>query len=88
MLFDGHHSQCCESDSKLEKLRFLETANSRPEWCCSGPELTLVFFQPGTREKSAPELSHQHISETYFLGQICSDFMGDTFTINIDFVSE
>ena len=62
---------CCESDSKLKKLRSLETANSGAKWCCPGPELP-----------------RQHISETYFLGQICSNFMGDTFTINIDFVSE
>jgi len=67
---EGECSPCCESDSKLEKLRFLETANSRLEWCCLRPEFTLVF-QPGTREKSAPEwrnsgpeLSHQHILET------------------------
>ena len=33
----------CESDSKLEKLWFLETANSGPECCCSGPEFSLIL---------------------------------------------
>jgi len=46
---------CCESDSKLEKLSILETVNLGPEWCCLGPEFAL-FFWPGSREKSAPEL--------------------------------
>jgi hypothetical protein len=70
-----YEPKCCESDSKLEKLRFLETANLGPEWCCLGARIDTGFFQPGTREKSAPEwrnsgpeLSHQNISKTYIFG--------------------
>ena len=46
---------CCESDSKLEKLRFLETANSGGlNGVVRSPNLH-CFFSLATREKSAPE---------------------------------
>jgi len=34
------------------------------------------------------KLLAENIKETYFKAEICSNFMRDTFTINIDFVSE
>ena len=78
---------CCESDSTLEKLRFLQTANSGPEFA--------LFFQPGNAWKIGARMEEfgvrtveiENIIVTYFLGWICSNFMRGTFTINIDIVS-
>jgi len=39
---------CCESDSKLEKLRFLETVNSVPEWGCPRLEFECCFLSVGS----------------------------------------
>jgi len=52
----------------LEKLRFLETANSGPEWCCPGPELTLVFSVWHARKIGArmEEFRARIVASAYF----------------------
>ena len=81
------YTYCCESDSKLEKLRFLETVNSGLEYeCC----FCLLVRQKSVAEwrNSGPEFASRKYNRNVFLGQICYNFMGVTFTINIGFVSE
>jgi len=59
-----------------------------------GDRIWLCFFSLLVCEKSVVEeqnqglnLSTENITETYFWAEICSYFMRDTVTINIDFVS-
>ena len=87
---------CCRSDSKLEfgvqNWGLLEDQNRRPICGVRAPILA-TCWRLLVREKSAPKWRNsgpgfvwQYFSETYFLGQICYNFMRVTFNINIDIV--
>jgi len=65
------------------------------EWCYSEPDFECCFsaflydknwWSNGRIHD--PDLPAENITESYFWTQICSNFMRDTFAINIDFVSE
>jgi len=70
-------------------------SKSRPEWCCPGPEFGCGFsayWYVKIRWPNGgildPNFPAENITETYFWAEICFNFTRDTFTINIDFVSE
>jgi len=50
--------------------------------------LSIRHFSGPEQEGSAPEFAQEEKRKTYFWAEICSNFMRDSFTINIDHVSE
>jgi len=88
------HHYCCESDSKLEKLKFAESVKIGARMELSGARIWVLFFvcwfgknqwpNGGIR---GPNFPAKNITETYFWAEILFQFMRDTFTINIDIVS-
>jgi hypothetical protein len=70
-------------------------SKSGAEWRCPGPKFGCCFsvcwFDKNRWPNGGipdPNLSAENITKSYFWAEICSNFMRDTFTINIDFVSE
>ena len=73
---------------------FAESTNRWPIWKIGG-RFWLPFGRLSVREKSVADWEKSvadfaccYFSETYFLGQICYNFMGVSFTINIGLVSD
>ena len=60
--------------------------------CQFGARIDTGFFSLARVKNRRPNGGIRGPNSAYFinviLGQICSNFMGDTFTINIDFVSK
>jgi len=49
------HQSCCESDSKLEKLKFAETVKIGARIVLSGARFSAWFWSILLREKLVPE---------------------------------
>jgi hypothetical protein len=87
----------CRSDSKLEfgvqNHVCWKTQNRRPVYGVWGSILVafgrlLVLEKSGPDlVKSGPDFACSIFQKRIFMGQICSNFMGVTFTINIGIVS-
>jgi len=72
---------CCESDSKLEKLKFAEAVKIGARF------LEQNWHFPFVKNQST--ISRRSIKiKRIFMGLILFQFMRDAFTINIDHVSE
>ena len=85
---------CCESDSKLEKLKFAEAVKIGVRFEKSEHDFwsRMAFSIRKKLEhdlaKSEHDFAQKHKNKTYFYGLDFVPIYEDAFTINIDHVSE